>query len=338
MTWTLRFAALSVQISRRALLAGLCLAALLLAAALLAVQTGSYPLSSAQMAAVLQGRGTGIEQMILLDHRLPRIAAALGAGAAFGLAGAMFQTMLRNPLAAPDVIGFNAGASCGALAAVILTGGMMLAGAIAGAALAAALVLLLSWKDGLAPGRLILTGIGASLTLTAAADLLVSRIDPQTASDLLSWLTGSLHSRSWEDAARVWAGLALLAPVLWRLHFPLARLAMDDGIATGLGLPVSGLRLAVAGAGILLTALAVTAAGPLPFVAFAAGPIARRLVPSGKPALLAAAAAGALMTLLADTAARMVPGVQLPAGVFTALTGAPVLLWLLLAHFRKGTL
>lgn len=338
MTWTFRFAVLSVQISRRALLAGLCLAALLLAAALLAVQTGSYPLSSAQMAAVLQGRGTGIEQMILLDHRLPRIAAALGAGAAFGLAGAMFQTMLRNPLAAPDVIGFNAGASCGALAAVILTGGMMLAGAIAGAALAAALVLLLSWKDGLAPGRLILTGIGASLTLTAAADLLVSRIDPQTASDLLSWLTGSLHSRSWEDAARVWTGLALLAPVLWRLHFPLARLAMDDGIATGLGLPVSGLRLAVAGAGILLTALAVTAAGPLPFVAFAAGPIARRLVPSGKPALLAAAAAGALMTLLADTAARMVPGVQLPAGVFTALTGAPVLLWLLLAHFRKGTL
>ncbi|UWQ47923.1 FecCD family ABC transporter permease [Leisingera aquaemixtae] len=338
MTWTLRFAALSVQISRSALLAGLCLMALLLAAALLAVQTGNYPLSSGQMAAVLQGGGTGIEQMILLDHRLPRIAAALGAGAAFGLAGAMFQTMLRNPLAAPDVIGFNAGASCGALAAMILTGGMMLAGAIAGAALAAALVLLLSWKDGLAPGRLILTGIGTSLTLAAAADLLVSRIDPQTASDMVTWLTGSLHSRGWADAARVWAGLALLAPVLWRLHFPLARLAMDDGIATGLGLPVSGLRLAVAGAGILLTALAVTAAGPLPFVAFAAGPIARRLVPSGKPALLAAAAAGALMTLLADTAARMMPGVQLPAGVFTALTGAPVLLWLLLAHFRKGTL
>lgn len=338
MTWTLRLADLSVQVSRRALVTGLCLMTLLLAACLLALQTGSYPLGSSQMAAVLLGQGTNIEQMILLDHRLPRIAASLGAGAAFGLAGAMFQTMMRNPLASPDVIGFNAGASCGALAAVILTGGMMLPGALAGATLAAFVVILLAWKDGLAPGRLILTGIGASLAMTAAADLLISRIDPQTASDLLSWLTGSLHSRSWADAARVWAGLALLAPVLWWLHFPLARLAMDDGIATGLGLPVSRLRLAVTASGILLTALAVTAAGPLPFVAFAAGPIARRLTPGGKPALLAAAAAGALMTLAADTAARLVPGVQLPAGVFTALIGAPVLLWLLLAQFRKGTL
>ncbi|WP_411353032.1 iron chelate uptake ABC transporter family permease subunit (plasmid) [Leisingera aquaemixtae] len=178
------------------------------------------------MAAALQGRGTGIEQMILLDHRLPRIAAALGAGAAFGLAGAMFQTMLRNPLAAPDVIGFNAGASCGALAAVILTGGMMLAGAIAGAALAAALVLLLL-EGRLAPGRLILTGIGASLTLTAAADLLVSRIDPQTPPivELAHWLAA--QPRLGGCGAGL-AGLALLAPVLWRLHFPLARLAMDD--------------------------------------------------------------------------------------------------------------
>ena len=338
MTWTLRLSFLSLQISRRAAFTGAALLALLLAAAGLALHMGSYPLSAAQLLGVLRGQGTAIQQMILLDHRLPRILTALGAGAAFGLSGAMFQTMMRNPLASPDVIGFNAGASCGALAAMILTGGMVLPGAIAGALLSAAAVTLLAWKDGLPPYRLILTGIGASLALTAAADLLISRMDAQTAADMAKWLIGTLNARDWSDAGLVWGGLALLAPAVLWLHFPLARLGMADDIATGLGLALSPLRLAVTAAGILLAALAVSTAGPLPFAAFAAGPIARRLIPNGKPVLLGAAAAGALMTLLADTASRIIPMIQLPAGVFTALIGAPVLIWLLLAQFRKGTL
>lgn len=338
MTWTLRIASLSLLISRRAALIGAVLAATLLGVAALAIQMGSYPLTLADMLTVVRGEGSRVQEMILFGHRMPRVLTALGAGAALGLSGAMFQTMMRNPLASPDVIGFTAGAGCGAVAAVLLTGGMVLPGALAGACLSAGAVTLLAWKDGLPPHRLILTGIGASLALTAASDLLISRMEVQAAANMAHWLTGSLNARGWRDAALVWGGLVLLAPALMWLHFPLARLAMAEDIATGLGLPLARLRLAVTAAGVALAALAVSVAGPLPFVAFAAGPITRRLIPTGRPVLLGATATGALIVLLADTAARAVPLVQLPAGVFTALTGAPVLIWLLLAHSRKGAL
>ncbi|WP_291733324.1 iron chelate uptake ABC transporter family permease subunit [Leisingera sp. F5] len=299
MIWTLRISSLLLQISRQGVLTGLGLGIVLLAAAGLALATGSYPLSLAQILGVLWGDGSPPQQMIVLDHRLPRILTALGAGAAFGLSGAMFQVMMRNPLAAPDVIGFNAGASCGALCVMILTGGMALPG---------------------------------------AADLLISSMDVLSAADMAQWLTGSLSARTWQDAVLVWSGLAVLAPLALWLHFPLARLAMDDGIATSLGLPLTRLHLAVTATGILLAALAVSTVGPLPFVAFAADPIARCLIPGGKSALLGAAASGALITLLADSAACALPMVQLPVGVFTALIGAPLLLWLLAAHVRKGAI
>ncbi len=286
MIWTLRISSLSLQISRQGVLTGLGLGSVLLAAASLALTTGSYPLSLAQILGVLLGDGSPPQQMIVLDYQLPRILTALGAGAAFGPSGAMFQLMMRNPLAAPDVIGFNAGASCGALCAMILTGGMVLPGAIAGALLTAGAVTLLAWKDGLLLERLI------------------SRMDVLSSADMAQWLTGSLNARTWHDAELVWSGLAVLVPLALWLHFPLTRLAMDDGIATSLGLPLTRLRLAVTATGILL----------------------------------GAAASGALIALLTDSAARALPMVQLPAGVFTALIGAPLLLWLLAAHVRNGAI
>lgn len=338
MIWTLRLPFLSMQFSRRSVMAGVVLIVLLLAVFLLSLRLGAYGMPLSQIWAALIGQASDIHQMIVLDHRLPRILTALGAGTAFGLAGAMFQTMLRNPLASPDVIGFNAGASCGALTAIMVTGGMVLPGALAGGLLAAILVTLLAWNNGLHPYRLILVGIGVSLTLSAFADLLMSRIDSQTAAEMAKWLVGTLNSRDWSDVQLVWGGLVILLPVSLWLQFPLARLAMADDIAIGLGLSLTRMRLVVTVSGVALVALGVSVAGPLPFVAFVSGPIARRLVRGGRPALLAAAMVGALVTLLADTAARSVPMVQLPAGIFTALIGAPVLMWLLFTQFKKGTL
>lgn len=338
MIWTLRLPFLSLQIPRRGVIAGAFLAVLLVLVFLLSLQLGSYRLSLPQIWFALIGGGSDIQQMIVVDHRLPRILTAIGAGAAFGLAGAMFQTMLRNPLASPDVIGFNAGASCGALTAIALTGGMVLPGAMAGGIVAAMAITALAWKNGLHPYRLILVGIGASLTLTAGADVLMSRLDSQTAADMAKWLVGSLNTRRWSDVGLVMGGLVMLLPLALWLQFPLARLAMDDDITIGLGLRLMPLRVLVTVTGVALVALGVSVAGPLPFVAFVSGPIARRLIHSGKPALLAAAVIGALVTMLADMAARSIPMVQLPAGVFTALIGAPVLMWLLIVQFRKGTL
>lgn len=334
----LRLPFLSFQLSPRTLSVTVSLFLLVLIVLLASISLGPYPLDLPQIWAAITGQAEGLHRMIVVDHRLPRILTAIGAGAAFGLAGSMFQTMLRNPLASPDVIGFTAGASCGALLMMILTGGFVLLGALIGGVATALAVTALAWKDGLHPYRLILVGIGASLTLTAGSDLLLSKIDLQSATDMSKWLVGTLNARSWGDVQLVWAGLVVLTLLALWLQFPLSRMAMVDDIATGLGLLLSPLRLMVTGTAVALVALAVSVAGPLPFVAFVSGPIARRLLRGGKPALLQAAMVGAVVTLLADMVARSTPLAQLPAGVFTAIIGAPVLMWLLLVQFRKGTL
>ncbi|MCP4822359.1 MAG: iron chelate uptake ABC transporter family permease subunit [Shimia sp.] len=326
----------SFKSNRRAVVAGLLLLALTVFAGFLSLSAGSYSLSAGQLVQGLLGQLQGLENMIVRGHRLPRILVAIGAGAAFGMAGAMFQTMLRNPLASPDVIGFTAGANFGALGAVLLTGGLILPGALAGGLLAAFAVTALAWHNGLQTNRLILVGIGVSLSLGAGADLLLSWTEERIAADMARWLTGTLNTRSYHDVALIWGGIALLVPLIGWLQFPLARLAMSDDTITGLGLSTSALRLTITGTGVALVALAVSVAGPLPFVAFVSGPIAPRIVGGGGPAVFAAALVGALVTLLADFAARSVPFIQLPAGVFTALIGAPVLLWLLVVQFRKG--
>jgi len=338
MSWSLRLPFLSLSVSQRAVAVGSVLMLLLTLGAVLALRLGSYTFTETSWLSVLLGAGSDIDRMILMDHRLPRILTALGAGACFGLSGAMFQTMMRNPLASPDVIGFNAGASCGALLAIILTGGNVLLGALVGALFTAVLVVGLAWKDGLHPQRLVLIGLGIGFALAALSDLLLSRTDARTAADMAEWLIGTLNARDWQDVWLVWSGLLLLAPAVFWIHFPLARLGLSDDLTSSLGLRLSPLRLGITGLGILLAALAVCTAGPLPFVAFAAGPIARALVPNGRPALLGAAVIGALLVLAADTASRLVPSIQLPAGVFTALIGGPVMIWLLMVQFRKGKL
>lgn len=335
---SLRIGPLSLPLLQRPLIAAVGLLLAALALSVTALLTGSYPLSLAGIAQALSGQAGPIDAMIVLDHRLPRILTALGAGAALGLAGAMFQTMLRNPLASPDIIGFTAGANAGALLAVLLTGGMILTGALIGGAVTAAAVIALSWRSGIETQRLILVGIGASLSLGAGADLLLSYTDENTAADMARWLTGTLQARGPAEVVRVWGGLALLAPLAIWLSFPIARLALADETIIGLGLRLAPLRIAVTGLAVALVGLAVSVAGPLPFVAFVAGPIARRLAGGGGPALLAAALTGATVTLGADLAVRALPGVRLPAGVFTALIGAPVLVWLLWVEARKGRL
>lgn len=333
---TLRFGPVSLAVQRRPLIAGFGLLALVALAVTAALLIGSYPITPADIWQALTGGADAISAMIVLDHRLPRILTAIGAGAALGLAGAMVQTMLRNPLAAPDIIGFTAGANAGALLAVLLTGGTILTGALAGGALTACAVIALAWRGGLDTLRLILVGIGASLSLGAAADLLLSYTDENTAADMARWLTGTLHARGPAEVALVWGGLALLAPAALWLGFPLARMALSDDTIAGLGLPLAPLRLAITALAVALVALAVSVAGPLPFVAFVSGPIARRLTGGGGPALLTAALTGAAVTLGADLAARAIPMARLPAGVFTAMIGAPVLVWLLWLQARKG--
>lgn len=307
---------------------------------LLSLLIGSYPLSAAQLLPALQGELGEISQIVLLESRLPRIFIAILVGISFAVAGAIFQTLMRNPLASPDVIGFSAGAGTGALVSLMFHAGQwLIPAAILGGLITTVLVVILAWRSGLSTYRLILVGIGMNFILVSLLDLMLSRIDLNQAVEMSKWLAGTLNNTSWKDVYLLSFALVVLLPVSYWLQFALDRLSLGQDIATALGIRITPASLALITTGVVLTAFAVTVAGPLPFIAFVSGPIARRLLQQNDSALFTAALVGALVTLLADACARYLSTfVNVPTGVFTALIGAPYLLWLLIGQIRRGQL
>ncbi|WP_168201243.1 FecCD family ABC transporter permease [Qingshengfaniella alkalisoli] len=309
---------------------GLC--GVIIAIATVRLTTGTWPMD---WAAAL--RFDGMDSAVLWQFRLPRVIVAALTGAAFGLSGTVLQTMLRNPLASPDVIGFTAGASAGAVGAMVLGGTAYVTfGALAGGALTGLLVLIIAWKDGLLPLRLVLVGLGFGLALFAITDFLLSFAGMLQAAEMARWLTGSFADTSWSDAARILVALLFSTPVLIWLSFALNRLELGDDVARSLGLRVDAVRLSLVAISTLLAATAVSVAGPLPFLAFLAGPIARGLSGATGAAMWLSALTGTTIALFADFASSQpIMGSHLPAGIFTALIGGPFLLALLILQSRK---
>ncbi|MEO0372795.1 MAG: iron chelate uptake ABC transporter family permease subunit [Pseudomonadota bacterium] len=337
-TLTLRFAAFSMRVPRRLVVVNATLFAVLLVVVFAGLLGGTYPIGLQELTAVLSGTADPVTYMVVMENRLPRLLTALGVGLAFGMAGEMVQTLLRNPLASPDVIGFSAGAGLGAVITVALTGatGLVLPGALAGGAMTAALLLALVWNKCMSPGAIVLVGIGLTVTLGVMTDLMMVRLDANNVGELVKWIMGSLSARSWADTGLVWAGLAVVAPLAAWHQFALTRLTLADDVATSLGQSIVQGRVITIFFAVVLVGFGVAAAGPLPFVAFVAGPIAHGLSRAPRPTLLTAALVGALVTLLADRIAQALPGfLVLPAGIFTALIGAPVLIWVLIAQSRR---
>lgn len=291
---------------------------------------------------LMTGEGPGA--LILDTIRGPRVITALGAGAVLGLSGTIFQTLFRNPLAAPDLLGFNAGAGLAIIAGIafgIALPAPVLA-AIGGLAVAAA-VGALAWRRGSGTPALtiILVGLGTGFTATALATFLMTLLPGTAAAEAQRWLTGSLAARNWGHAAQVWGALFVLAvPAL--LHAR-ALLAMELGndLATGLGVRAEAARWRISGTAVLLAAAGVAVAGPVPFVALMAGPLGARMTGARSPAgrMVSGAGAGALIVVLSDLLSRAaLPGLQLPVGVATGLLGAPYLLWRLSREMDKGEL
>jgi iron complex transport system permease protein len=285
---------------------------------------------------------------IVMENKLPRTVIGSMIGVAFGLAGALFQTMLRNPLASPDVIGISSGASAAAVVSIVVFGasGAVISGAAwVGAVAVAALIYAISsgavrgaGRGNAAGNRLILAGVGIAAALQAVVSFLMTRADIRTAADVLVWLNGSLNSANWDRAGVLFLALAVLVPAVVLVAGPLRILELGDDTAAGLGVRVNTARLALVVIAVSLAAVATAAAGPVSFVAFLAGPIARRF--TGKASLPASALVGALIVLAADFfAANLAPllldGTVLPVGVVTGALGAPFLLWLLVTANRK---
>ena len=298
---------------------------------------GSYTVTIPDFFAMLGGKTIPGASFIVMENKLPQALLGLLAGASFGMAGTIFQSMLRNPLASPDIIGISYGASATAVAAMVIFG-VRGAGVSVAAIIGALLVALLI--TGLARGRggngLILIGIGAAAFMQAAVTFLLSRADINNAQEVMVWLTGSLNSANWERVTILTVALVLLLPLIVGGSRDLRGLALGDDTAAGLGFNVPRARLLLTILGVLLAALPTAAAGPISFVAFLSGPIAKRLN-AGVASLPLSALVGAAIVLAGNfVAVNAIPGTSLPVGVVTGALGAPFLLWLLISSNRAN--
>ncbi|MGL5909200.1 MAG: iron chelate uptake ABC transporter family permease subunit [Phycicoccus sp.] len=293
---------------------------------------GDYRVSLVDAVRILGGEQIPVASFVLLESTLPRAVVAVLAGAAFGAAGGAFQVMLRNPLASPDVLGITLGASAGAVVAVVVLGARgtpVTLAALGGAVLAAAVILTQAGGRGGATGRMVLVGVALAAGLSAVVHWVLVRASIYQAQEALVWLSGSLNSVTWADIARLLLADAVLLPALLLLAARLPLLGLGDDVAAGLGVRVTRLRVSVTLVVVALVAAATAVVGPVAFVGFLSGPIARRLVP-GRPSVGVAALIGAVVVLAADhAAAYAIPDTALPVGVVTGALGAPVLLWML---------
>lgn len=330
--------------SRRGILTALAAAALLAGLVTIRVLLGTPFIFADQALAVLLGVDLPGISFIVWESRLPAAVIALLAGTAFGLSGTIFQTMLRNPLASPDVIGVTLGSSTGAVIAMAFfqaQGAALFWCALLGGLATAALLLLVSGAGragaaGAVDNRFVLVGIGMGAALSAVISYLMTRLPSQTAGDVMHWLVGSLSASTWDRALVLALALAVLLPVLALLAPRLRILQLGDDAATSLGLHVPRTRIALIMVAVTLTALTVAVTGPLSFVAFLAGPLARMIM--GRPSFPVAAAVGAVIVLVADILGQNAFGsIELPAGVVTGALGAPFLLWMLTRTPSTGT-
>jgi iron complex transport system permease protein len=294
---------------------------------------GEYPLPLPDVLAALVGEGHQADRFVVTDVRLPRALVAALAGAALALSGAIFQTLVRNPLASPDVIGVTAGASVPAVAIYVMGASAALVplAAFAGALTASALLYALAWRGGLSPYRLVLIGIGIEALGTAGTSYVLVEGRIEDVQQAALWLVGSLNARAFADVWPLLAGFAVLAPAVALLARPLDVLSLGEEQARALGVRVELARLGLVGAAAGLAAIAVAAAGPIGFVAFIAPHVAGRLTgASGAAVLPAAALCGAVLVLAADLAGRwLLAPTELPVGIVTSVLGAPFFLYLL---------
>lgn len=316
----------------------LALVACCVVVAVLALGTGRIQVAPLDVVRTLLGNGSRLTNNTVLELRLPRVLAALLVGLALGMSGALFQSLTRNPLGSPDIVGFNYGAATGGLVAILVFAAgpvLVSAGAVAGAVVTAGLVYVLAWQRGVRSDRLALVGVGVSALLQSANFYLIVNADLASAARATVWITGSLNGRGWGHVVPLAIALAVLVPATLAGNRSLSMLEMGDDTAKALGVPVEHARRYLLVCGAALCAVATAAAGPIAFVALAAPQLARRLTRAAGPGLVAAGCMGALLVLTADfVAARL--STALPVGVCTAVLGGVYLAWLLRTRRRAA--
>ncbi|GAB2919556.1 FecCD family ABC transporter permease [Streptomyces mayteni] len=316
-------------------------AALALLVAAFTVLTGAYEITPGGVVSTFFGGGSDTDRFIVLDQRLPRAVAALLVGVALGGCGAVFQSVARNPLGSPDIVGFTTGAASGGLVMILVVGSAgsqsILVGTVAGGALAAVTVVLFTLRRGLGGDRLVLSGIAVGAMLAALNDYLISRAPIEAAETAKAWQYGSLNAIGWRPVVPLALALALAVPVTLALARSLRALELGDDAAAGIGLGVTATRVTALAVGVFLAGAAIATAGPIGFLALAAPQLAGRLSRAPGIALGPSMAVGALLLTVADLLAqRLLSPFQIPVGLLTAAVGGAYLVWLLTRAPRRA--
>ncbi|MEU6872960.1 iron chelate uptake ABC transporter family permease subunit [Streptomyces sp. NPDC046751] len=331
----------ALPVRRVSVLTALVLFVLLVAGAVATLSLGRLGIPLSELAGAVTGGAEGKNAFVIERLRGPRLVVAVGTGGALGLSGALFQSVTRNPLGSPDVIGLASGAGAGAaIAALLFPDTVPVAlGALLGAVLAMALVYLSTGTGFRNPARLVIAGIGVAAIGTAITQYVVYAMERDRAAVLTAYVNGSLSARSWEDATTIWLVLLVATPLTALIARRLDIGEMGDDIAGALGSEPRTTKTFAVVLAIALSAGAVSVAGPIAFISLTAPQIAKRITRVSGPHLALSALTGALLLVLADLCAQQLPLFDnLPVGIYTMAIGGVYLGYLLIREWRRGAL
>lgn len=339
-----RWLPVSFRLSRRAPRLLLLLGALTLAVFVLSVSYGDYPIPPQAVVRTVLGLPTDNADYAFIVNvlRLPRALVALLVGVALGAAGTITQGILRNPLAAPGIIGINAGAALAAVALIITLPNAPVAAvpvvAFVGGVAVFAAIYALAWNGGASPIRLVLVGIGFSLIAGAVTNILVTFGNINAVSQALVWLSGSVRGRGWGEVGALLPWLSIFLPAAIVMARDLNVLTLGDEVARAVGSALEWRRGTLLVTSVALAGASVAVAGTIGFVGFVAPHIARRLVgPSHEGLIVTAALVGGLLVVSADFIGRsLFAPIELPCGLVTSAIGAPYFLYLMMQRREFG--
>lgn len=271
--------------------------------------------------------------------RLPRMLIGIMAGASFGIAGNTFQTMLRNPLASPDIIGISSGCSVSAVFCILvlhISGGIVSIISVVFGLLISLIIYMLSRGTGFSGGRLILIGIGVQAITNAMVSYMILKSTQYNVPSALRWLSGSLNGMSMKDVPIILSVLVIFGGISIVLTKYIQILELGDELATTLGININILRVVLIVCSVVLIAFATAITGPIAFVSLLAGPIAIKLTGSSSANAFSAALVGAILVLAGDIIAQFAFTTRFPVGVITGMIGAPYMLILLIYANKRG--
>lgn len=327
------------MLRRRSVAVGSAAAATAVVLLIVGLGAGTFPVALADVIAVLLGtENDALLQTVVREWRLPRALAALGVGAVLGIAGALFQTVTRNPLASPDILGLSSGAFTGMLVTLIVVSTSwpaLVAGSLTGALATAAAIWLLAWRDGLQGFRLIVVGIGVSAMLASLNTWMLLQIELETAMFASAWGAGSLNGVT---APAVSGALACAAPFVvaaFALSPRLRQVELGDELAAATGARPHLTRSLALLVGVVLVAAATTVGGPIAFVALAAPQIGRMLARTPHLSLGLSALVGGVLLLASDLVAQHLLLAPLPVGVVTVSVGGAYLVFMIALEVRR---